>query len=289
MNGLRRLVTLFALVLLVPPMAFGQDAREDIQKELDREFADRLLVLKGYPRARKLVFNASGQPLGDPDFGTGPTDGLFHVKSIRVDRERLTVTGSMPVSALAKGEIRRFPSSMQRRAEIHFSNASLDYEALRKAFLEIFLTRGETDPNLQPCTSEELDVFQKTVQRMTTLTYEQKLQDPESAADHVLCFPDGVRVATVGKSITPPKAVSTPDPHYPEAARQSRVEGTVKLIMIVDKTGRPSEILVAQPIGNGFDENAVEMVHRWRFRPATRNGEPVAVVIAIEVNFRLWR
>jgi TonB family protein len=38
----------------------------------------------------------------------------------------------------------------------------------------------------------------------------------------------------------------------------------------------------------GLDENAMEGVKRWRFNPATRNGEPVAVEMKIEVSFNLY-
>jgi TonB family protein len=37
----------------------------------------------------------------------------------------------------------------------------------------------------------------------------------------------------------------------------------------------------------GLDEKAVEAVRRYRFKPATLQGKPVAVELNIEVNFRL--
>jgi protein TonB len=45
---------------------------------------------------------------------------------------------------------------------------------------------------------------------------------------------------------------------------------------------------VGQSLGMGLDEKAVEAVSRWRFRPATLNGQPVATKIAVEVDFRLY-
>jgi TonB family protein len=38
----------------------------------------------------------------------------------------------------------------------------------------------------------------------------------------------------------------------------------------------------------GLDQNAMEGVERWRFSPATRNGQPVAVALNIEVAFNLY-
>jgi len=38
----------------------------------------------------------------------------------------------------------------------------------------------------------------------------------------------------------------------------------------------------------GLDERAVETVRQWRFAPGTRFGEPVAVLVLIEVSFNIF-
>ena len=40
-----------------------------------------------------------------------------------------------------------------------------------------------------------------------------------------------------------------------------------------------------RPVGFGFDDAAVQSVKTWTFKPATKNGEPVPVQFAVEVNF----
>jgi TonB family protein len=59
-------------------------------------------------------------------------------------------------------------------------------------------------------------------------------------------------------------------------------------MIVVGKDGKPYDIRVRQSLGMGLDEKAIEAVGRWRFRPATLNGHPVATQIAVEVNFRLY-
>jgi len=44
---------------------------------------------------------------------------------------------------------------------------------------------------------------------------------------------------------------------------------------------------VINPIGMGLDEKAVEAVRTWKFQPALKDGKPVAVEIAVEVDFHL--
>jgi len=56
----------------------------------------------------------------------------------------------------------------------------------------------------------------------------------------------------------------------------------------IDETGKVSEhITVLRSLGSGLDEKAMEAVRQWRFKPALRDGKPVAVPATIEVNFRL--
>jgi protein TonB len=37
-----------------------------------------------------------------------------------------------------------------------------------------------------------------------------------------------------------------------------------------------------------FDEKAIDAVKTWRFKPATLNGKPVAVQVAVEIEFHLY-
>ena len=91
----------------------------------------------------------------------------------------------------------------------------------------------------------------------------------------------------VGVGVSPPKAIYTPDPEYSEEARDARYQGTSVLWLIVDPVGKPQKIRVQRALGMGLDEEAVKAVRQWRFQPAQKAGKPVAVVINVEVNFRL--
>jgi TonB family protein len=88
--------------------------------------------------------------------------------------------------------------------------------------------------------------------------------------------------------VSAPRAIYKPDPEYSTEARQAKYQGTVVLSMIIGSDGRPRAIRVARALGMGLDEKAMEAVRQWRFEPATKDGKPVAVMVDVEVAFRLF-
>ena len=91
-----------------------------------------------------------------------------------------------------------------------------------------------------------------------------------------------------GGSVTAPVATVAPDPEYSEEARKAKYQGVVVLSLIVGADGRPRDIHVARSLGLGLDEKAIEAVKTWKFEPGKNNGVPVAVQIAVEVDFHLY-
>jgi protein TonB len=45
---------------------------------------------------------------------------------------------------------------------------------------------------------------------------------------------------------------------------------------------------IVRSVGMGLDEKALEAVRTWRFDPARKDGQAVAVQINVEVSFRLY-
>ena len=97
--------------------------------------------------------------------------------------------------------------------------------------------------------------------------------------------PPGIRP---GGRATSPEVIYSPEPSFSDEARKAKVQGIVLLMLVVGPDGHPYNIRVRQSLGMGLDEKAIEAVHNWRFRPATRNGQPVATEIAVQVDFHLY-
>ena len=87
--------------------------------------------------------------------------------------------------------------------------------------------------------------------------------------------------------VTAPDPIYSPEPNLSEEARKAKAQGAVVLLLVVGKDGHPYNIRLGQSLGMGLDEKAVEALSRWRFRPATLHGQPVATQIAVQVDFHL--
>lgn len=87
--------------------------------------------------------------------------------------------------------------------------------------------------------------------------------------------------------LTHPRTIYSPDPEYSDPARKAKYQGTCVLGLIVGADGQPLSVWVTRPLGLGLDEKAIQAVQKWRFSPATKDGEPVAVILYVEVSFRL--
>jgi TonB family protein len=97
----------------------------------------------------------------------------------------------------------------------------------------------------------------------------------------------GGGVFRVGGGVDPPVLVSKTEPQYSEEARKAGIQGTVLLYVQIDPTGKATNIRVVKSLTRGLDENAIEAVEKWKFKPGAKNGDPVTVEATIEVNFRL--
>ncbi|MGA2858196.1 MAG: energy transducer TonB [Candidatus Sulfotelmatobacter sp.] len=92
----------------------------------------------------------------------------------------------------------------------------------------------------------------------------------------------------VGGGTSAPIPIYKPEPEFSEEARKAKYQGTCTLGMIVGVDGRPRNIRVLSSLGMGLDEKAIEAVKNWKFEPAMRDGHPVNVEIAVEVDFHLY-
>ena len=68
-------------------------------------------------------------------------------------------------------------------------------------------------------------------------------------------------------------------------ADKANLKGTAVVCGIVAPDGRIRTTFMDRSIGNGLDEIAIATVKQWKFRPAMKDGEPVAAPVSLELKF----
>lgn len=90
----------------------------------------------------------------------------------------------------------------------------------------------------------------------------------------------------VGGAVTRPELIRMAKPVITDEARKHPgFSGAVILEAIIDRQGRIQNprVLKGQPYG--LNENAIESLKQWRFKPATLEGKPVKVYYVLTVTF----
>ncbi|HLZ51322.1 MAG TPA: TonB family protein [Candidatus Acidoferrum sp.] len=77
------------------------------------------------------------------------------------------------------------------------------------------------------------------------------------------------------------------DPKYPPELIEQNVEGEVILYAIIRADGSVDSIQLVRSVDPVLDANAKNALSQWKFRPAMKNGAPVALEAIVYVPFRL--
>lgn len=88
--------------------------------------------------------------------------------------------------------------------------------------------------------------------------------------------------------VTQPIPILTPEAEFSDEARRQKYQGVCTISVIIDAQGNPQSPRLVQRLGMGLDEKALDAVMRYRFKPAKKDGKPVAVRMQVMVNFRLY-
>ena len=85
------------------------------------------------------------------------------------------------------------------------------------------------------------------------------------------------------------KAVITakPKPSYTKEARRNGIQGFVTLKVLLSARARIDRVRVVKGLRAGLTENAIRAACRMEFKPAVKNGQPVAQWLTAEYVFRL--
>lgn len=89
--------------------------------------------------------------------------------------------------------------------------------------------------------------------------------------------------------ITLPRLVKETKPFYPREPFKAWIQGVVELELVVEDSGAVGEIRIVKSLHPDMDEAAVGSARQWQFRPGTKSGEAIPVIVKLELSFRRTR
>lgn len=93
----------------------------------------------------------------------------------------------------------------------------------------------------------------------------------------------------IGNGVASPRVIWIEKPRYTVDAMQRRLQGSVFVECVVELNGRCNQAHVIRSLDPtfGLDQAAVRAAELWRFQPGTRFGQPVPVLVRIELEFTI--
>jgi TonB family protein len=107
----------------------------------------------------------------------------------------------------------------------------------------------------------------------------------QNAAQNVNPEKAMIQPVSLTDDITPPRLSEVASPEYTAEAKKKRIEGSVTVAIVLDKKGDVVDAKVVKGLGHGLDENAILAVKEWKYKPAEKDGVPVAVKMDVQVDF----
>jgi TonB family protein len=286
--------TTFAFVTLLHSIA---DESSDLAQRLQVQLKGQVLLIRGFYQNGTLNYTAQGDAIGHPKPGAW-TLAKMQIQEIKVSNDAFELRGPRVAAVMdyKKGEfVNVLPVHKDSiKIIVHAPAATTDAQKLDYLIHKIFIVDQKPQASLFPPYWQDFFTGRsskihgkdgKFIFKADSSDFATKTKD---SAPLTLATGLGSSAKPMPTNTLPPRIVRQVDPDYSELARASGAAGTVLVSIEVDQAGQPRNPQIVAPIGFGLDDCAVEAVQRWQFVPAKRDGNPVSVLVVVEINFRIY-
>lgn len=284
----------FPVCALVAAVAVQLHADDSPVRQLSHDLHGKIFLLRNFYRGDKLRYNATGEVLGTAPTGSWTVDGAVEISKIKLAHNHLQIRTKRCFLISSPDGYDLARSERELAIEIDLDRQPT-VDSLESLMHHLFLTSQDRAADFVPAYWKPCFGAQTTSSSVCPLSPRLAPLFRFAAPVQVTSAPVGAKEASdnhaifgVGKGVSPPHVIHDPDPEYSVEARKEGVEGMVIISLIVNKFGQPTDVKIVSPVGYGLDEKAMESVKTWKFEPARRGTEPVAVYATVEVAFHLY-
>jgi TonB family protein len=285
------------LAALVLGALLGHAQEPGLQVVLKQKLSGKVVTLRTALAGERLRFDAAGALKGKINHGIRSLDADVDISDVEVTSGAVKIKGNRLFYFWNETK-NQLAMAVTAPVEVTLETPKneLTESSVAPIINKVFLTTRES--NGSRCTEPEqlalvAEIEERTTQKTKAeLQKMQKLKNAPAASSKdelkQVCLPTGERGYKVGKGISPPRSIKAPDPEYTESARQAKIQGTVVYLVKIAENGDVSDVLLIRSLERSLDLRGAEAFRKWKFRPATFNGEPVPVIVEVEMNFRLY-
>ncbi len=283
----RVLVPLFLL-----PAALADDLSA-IQQRLANDYVGKTLVQRQFAKGSKVKYDSDGRLIHGGGIGPWTLYGFVHLTDLKVYPERLQCQGERlfliydsdsgkMYDYFAHTESAQFKATKQKAP---------DLKSFRQVEIDIALPANADEPTVRS-TLERVFATRDKLGELVPGYWRRWVISPatalRAAATDATAPEEAGHAYTVKEGAKPPRVRWAPDPMYSDMAQKAKLQGVTVLTVVVSPQGLPVTIEISRPLGMGLDEEAVQAVQEWKFAPGTKDGQPVAVCINVEAQFRVY-
>lgn len=275
-------IPLFVLLISLCCTAVASD--EPVGQQLNDMYVKKRLILRHPVPQNSQRYDTAGTLLNGAPEGSWTLYSPVEITRVDLSRDRIEIRGNRliyicdPKSNKLVAHREKHPEKV--KIEIMLDAPPATVEQANAIISKVF---ANDEKELIPSLPDYWQRYFQRAQNPSTTTPKLIARQPATVKEQDASFG---RIGIDGTKA--PQAVSTPEPEYPAFAKRQLIQGVCVMSAIIDKEGRVREAYIVRPLGAGLDEQALAVVQRWKFKPATRNGQPVNVHMSLEINFHLY-
>jgi hypothetical protein len=262
-------------------VAGGVFARAQDDSGWRKKLLERPLYLRGFWTENTLEFDAAGQPLKVAHPGPLTLSGI-DVRSVSVKGTKMVISGNrIGLVAVAGGRLERrlitsttlilpsllkdkeFKAAEEMKLTVH-ADASGNFDAPLKAIFADGLAEFSTSvPEYWRCYANGY--------------FAKEMSDTDATETTDACLRErGMDTEVRGGGEFSQTRIVSPSPmHAPSQAYELGVHGECVARLLISKEGVPVLLQIVRPVGAGLDEEVLQALSRYRFKPATLDGSAV--------------
>lgn len=295
MTQVRRKTWLVLWTLLVAASVLV--SAQDVEKTLNAKYKDQILALRHPRQVNKQEYDSAGAVVGDNAEGPWTLYGRIRVNDISLHADKLDISGKRVWYFADKktGELAPIKERDRVKLSIRLGKPLESADEATAVLGRVFALSSEELVKSAPeywrgylAAQSGAPGAAKVEPVWDRSKGAKKAWSSKGQAATPLNVPGIGEVFNVGEDVKAPHVIRQREPEYSKEARAEKRQGTLGMNIIVDKTGVVRRPQIVRPLGLGLDDRAVETVSTWRFESALLNGEPVAVMVYVEVGFHLY-